>query len=80
MPAYATKVSCKDAGVNHEGLWNVAVQSCSDTTNVWCPKRGRIHTYQSQVIETLGRQLGLLHPHELARVDQVLSGTELFLK
>src|SRR4051794_32807852 len=28
MPAYATKVSCKDAGVNHEGLWDVTLQSC----------------------------------------------------
>jgi hypothetical protein len=37
MPAYATKVSCKDAGVNHEGLWDVTLQSCSDTTMCGAP-------------------------------------------
>ena len=32
IPADTTKISCKDAGANHEGLWEVALQSCYDTT------------------------------------------------
>jgi hypothetical protein len=31
MPAETTKLPCKDAGANHEGLWEVTVQSCYDT-------------------------------------------------
>ena len=30
IPANTTKISCKDAGANHEGLWGVTVQSCYD--------------------------------------------------
>ena len=28
IPADTTTVSCKDAGADHEGMWNVTVQSC----------------------------------------------------
>ena len=28
IPAGTTKVSCRDAGADHEGLWDVTVQSC----------------------------------------------------
>jgi hypothetical protein len=31
IPAETTKLPCKDAGANHEGLWEVTVQSCYDT-------------------------------------------------
>ena len=31
IPAETTKLPCKDAGANHEGLWGVTVQSCYDT-------------------------------------------------
>jgi hypothetical protein len=30
IPADSTKVSCMEAGANHEGLWDVTVQSCYD--------------------------------------------------
>jgi hypothetical protein len=30
IPSDTTKVSCKDAGASHEGLWDVTVQSCYD--------------------------------------------------
>ena len=32
IPADTTKVSCKDAGAGHEGLWDVTVQSCYDSS------------------------------------------------
>ena len=28
IPADTTTVSCKDAGADHEGMWDVTVQSC----------------------------------------------------
>jgi hypothetical protein len=31
IPAETTKLPCKDAGTDHEGLWGVTVQSCYDT-------------------------------------------------
>jgi hypothetical protein len=30
IPANNTKISCKDAGADHEGAWDVTVQSCYD--------------------------------------------------
>lgn len=30
IPASNTKMSCKDAGADHEGTWGVTVQSCYD--------------------------------------------------
>ena len=30
IPANNTKLSCKDAGADHEGTWDVTVQSCYD--------------------------------------------------
>jgi hypothetical protein len=32
IPADTTKISCKDAGADHEGLWDVAMQSCYGKT------------------------------------------------
>jgi hypothetical protein len=37
VPAHTTKVSCKDAGANHAGLWDVTVQSCYDKTTCGPP-------------------------------------------
>jgi hypothetical protein len=37
IPAHTTKMSCKDAGANHEGLWDVTVQSCYDTSTCGSP-------------------------------------------
>jgi hypothetical protein len=37
IPADTTKVSCLDAGANHEGLWDVTVQSCYDKTTCGSP-------------------------------------------
>lgn len=37
IPADTTKVSCKDAGADHEGLWDVTVQSCYDTATCGPP-------------------------------------------
>ena len=31
IPAETTKLPCKDAGADHEGLWGVTVQFCYDT-------------------------------------------------
>ena len=31
IPAETTKLSCQNAGADHEGLWGVTVQSCYDT-------------------------------------------------
>ena len=31
-PVNTTKIACKDAGASHEGLWNVTVQACYDTS------------------------------------------------
>jgi hypothetical protein len=30
IPASNTKLSCKDAGADHDGAWDVTVQSCYD--------------------------------------------------
>ena len=37
IPANTTTVSCKDAGANHEGLWDVTVQSCYDKSTCGPP-------------------------------------------
>jgi hypothetical protein len=37
IPADTTKVSCKDAGAGHEGLWDVTVQSCYDKSTCGPP-------------------------------------------
>jgi hypothetical protein len=37
IPADTTTVSCKDAGANHEGLWDVTVQSCYDKSTCGPP-------------------------------------------
>ena len=37
IPANTTKVSCRDAGANHEGLWDVTVQSCFDKSTCGPP-------------------------------------------
>lgn len=37
IPAETTKVPCGDAGANHEGLWDVTVQSCYDTATYGSP-------------------------------------------
>lgn len=37
IPADTTKVSCRDAGAGHEGLWDVTVQSCYDTSTCSAP-------------------------------------------
>ena len=37
IPADITKISCKDAGANHEGLWDVTVQSCFDKSTCGPP-------------------------------------------
>ena len=44
IPADTTKVSCKDAGASHEGLWDVTVQSCYDKTTCGSPTEvARMH-------------------------------------
>jgi hypothetical protein len=37
IPANITKISCKDAGANHEGLWDISVQSCFDKSTCGSP-------------------------------------------
>jgi hypothetical protein len=37
IPAETTKLPCKDAGADHEGLWGVTVQSCYDTLTCSAP-------------------------------------------
>jgi len=37
IPVHTTKMSCKDAGAGHEGLWDVTVQSCYDTSTCGSP-------------------------------------------
>ena len=37
IPADTTKISCKDAGADHEGLWDVTVQSCYDRSTCGPP-------------------------------------------
>jgi hypothetical protein len=37
IPANTTKVSCKDAGASHEGLWDVTLQSCYDKSTCGPP-------------------------------------------
>ena len=37
IPVHTTKMSCKDAGASHEGLWDVTVQSCYDTSTCGSP-------------------------------------------
>jgi hypothetical protein len=44
IPADTTKVSCKDAGASHEGLWDIIVQSCYDKSTCGPPTEvARIH-------------------------------------
>jgi hypothetical protein len=44
IPAGTTKVSCRDAGADHEGLWDVTVQSCYDKSTCGSPTDvARIH-------------------------------------
>jgi hypothetical protein len=44
IPADTTKVSCRDAGAGHEGLWDVTVQFCYDTSTCGPPTEAtRIH-------------------------------------
>jgi hypothetical protein len=37
IPADITKVSCMDAGANHDGQWDVTVQSCYDKSTCGPP-------------------------------------------
>ena len=37
IPANTTKVSCKEAGASHKGLWDVTVQSCFDKSTCGSP-------------------------------------------
>lgn len=37
IPADSTKVSCRDAGADHEGEWDVTVQSCYDKSTCGSP-------------------------------------------
>ena len=37
IPADTPKISCKDAGADHEGLWAVTVQSCYDKSTCGSP-------------------------------------------
>lgn len=37
IPADTTKVSCRDAGADHEGFWGVTVQSCYDKSTCGSP-------------------------------------------
>ena len=37
IPADTTKLSCRDAGANHEGLWGVTVQACYDKSTCGSP-------------------------------------------
>ena len=37
IPANTTTVSCRNAGANHEGLWDVTVQSCYDKSTCGPP-------------------------------------------
>ena len=37
IPANTAKISCKDAGTDHEGLWDVTVQSCYDKSTCGPP-------------------------------------------
>jgi len=37
IPAHTTKMSCKNAGASHEGLWDVTVQSCYDALKCGSP-------------------------------------------
>ena len=39
IPAHTTKLSCKDAGASHEGLWDVTVQSCYDQSRCGSPSQ-----------------------------------------
>jgi len=44
IPAGTTKVSCRDAGADHEGLWDVTVQSCYGKSTCGSPTDvARIH-------------------------------------
>lgn len=37
IPASTTTISCKDAGADHEGRWDVTVQSCYDKSTCGSP-------------------------------------------
>ncbi|MEK7762442.1 MAG: hypothetical protein AAB433_12735 [Nitrospirota bacterium] len=44
IPADTTKISCKDAGADHEGPWDVTVQSCYDKATCGPPtEAARMH-------------------------------------
>jgi hypothetical protein len=44
IPSKNTAVSCKDAGADHEGTWNVSVRSCYDKSTCGPPTEvTRIH-------------------------------------
>jgi hypothetical protein len=44
IPAETTTVSCQDAGANHEGVWEVTVQSCYDKSTCGLPtEAARMH-------------------------------------
>jgi len=37
IPADTTTVSCRDVGANHDGIWEVTVQSCYDKSTCGLP-------------------------------------------
>ena len=37
IPASSSNISCKDAGADHEGTWDVTVQSCYDKSTCGSP-------------------------------------------
>ena len=44
IPTNTSKISCKDAGADHEGLWDVTVQSCYDKSTCGPPtEAARMH-------------------------------------
>ena len=44
IPANTARISCKDAGADHEGLWDVTVQSCYDKSTCGPPtEAARMH-------------------------------------
>ena len=44
IPAATTKIPCSDAGANHEGTWDVTVQSCYDKSTCGPPTEvARMH-------------------------------------
>ena len=44
IPADFTTVSCREVGANHEGIWEVTVQSCYDKSTCGAPtEAARMH-------------------------------------